>query len=195
MGNCAVDTVLDAYEAVRRRSASDAVLRLEHAFVAEPRQGARMAELGIDLVANPGLGYVVGAKFAGWRGENQPHLRVLPVRSMIDAGVRVSLASDHPCAGYSPFEIMWAAITRATAEGGQVDPEEAITAAEALRLYTINAAHASDRADEEGSIEVGKRANLLVLDRDIVACATDEIRDTQVDLTFVDGELVHERGS
>jgi predicted amidohydrolase YtcJ len=193
MGNCAVDTVLDAYEAVRRRSASDAVLRLEHAFVAEPRQGARMAELGIDLVANPGLGYAVGAKFAGWRGENQPHLRVLPVRSMIDAGVRVSLASDHPCAGYSPFEIMWAAITRATAEGGQVDPDEAITAAEALRLYTINAAHASDRADEEGSIEIGKRANLLVLDRDIIACATDEIRDTQVDLTFVDGQLVHER--
>jgi predicted amidohydrolase YtcJ len=195
MGNCAVDTVLDAYEAVRRRSASDAVLRLEHAFVAEPRQGARMAELGIDLVANPGLGYVVGAKFAGWRGENQPHIRVLPVRSMIDAGVRVSLASDHPCAGYSPFEIMWAAITRATAEGGQVDPDEAITAAEALRLYTINAAHASDRADEEGSIEVGKRANLLVLDRDIIACATDQIRDTQVDLTFVDGQLAHERAS
>jgi predicted amidohydrolase YtcJ len=194
MGNCAVDTVLDAYEAVRRRSASDAVLRLEHAFVAEPlRQGARMAELGIDLVANPGLGYAVGAKFARWRGENQPHLRVLPVRSMIDAGVRVSLASDHPCAGYSPFEIMWAAITRATSEGGQVDPDEAITAAEALRLYTINAAHASDRADEEGSIEVGKRANLLVLDRDIIACATDEIQDTQVDLTFVDGQLVHER--
>jgi predicted amidohydrolase YtcJ len=195
MGNCAVETVLDAYEAVRRAKASDAVLRVEHAFVAEPRQGARMAELGIDLVANPGLGYAFGAKIAGWRGEDQPHLRVLPVRSMIDAGVRVSLASDHPCAGYSPFETMWAAITRATAEGGQVDPDEAITAVEALRLCTINAAHASDRADEEGSIEVGKRANFLVLDRDIVACPTDEIRNTNVDLTFVDGQLVFERAS
>jgi predicted amidohydrolase YtcJ len=132
--------------------------------------------------------------FSKWRGENQPHLRVFPVRSMIDAGVRVSLASDHPCDGYSPFEIMWAAITRATAQGGQVDPEEAITAAEALRLYTINAAHASGRADEEGSIEVGKRANFVVLDRDIVTCATDEIRATQVDSTFVDGALVYQRG-
>jgi predicted amidohydrolase YtcJ len=192
MGNCAVDTVLDAYEAVSRRRSSDAVMRLEHAFVAEQRQGARMAELGIDLVTNPGLGHSVGAKFAKWRGEDQPHLRVLPIRSMIDAGVRVSIASDHPCDGYSPFEIMWAAITRATAQGGQFDPEEAITAAEALRLYTINAAHASDRAGEEGSIEAGKRANFLVLDRDIIACATDEIRDTQVDMTFVDGQLVHE---
>jgi predicted amidohydrolase YtcJ len=193
MGNCAVDTVLDAYEVVRRTT-SGAVLRVEHAFVAELRQGARMRELGIDLVANPGLGYAFGPLFSKWRGENQPHLRVFPVRSMIDAGVRVSLASDHPCDGYSPFEIMWAAITRATAQGGQVDPEEAITAAEALRLYTINAAHASGRADEEGSIEVGKRANFVVLDRDIVACATDEIRATQVDSTFVDGALVYQRG-
>ncbi|MGY4650142.1 amidohydrolase [Mycobacterium sp. URHB0021] len=193
MGNCAVDTVLRAYEAVRGRTTSDAVLRIEHAFVAEPRQGARMAELGIDLVTNPGLAYSFGAQFSMWRGENQPHLRVMPVRSMINAGVRVSLASDHPSDGYSPFELMWVAITRATAQGDQVDPEEAITAAEALRLYTINAAHASDRAGEEGSIEAGKRANFVVLDRDIVTCATDDIKDAQVDMTFVDGQRVYQR--
>ncbi len=89
MGNCAVDTVLDAYEAVRRQRKSDSVLRLEHAFVADPRQGARMAELGVDLVANPGLAYLWGEFFDMWRGEDQHHLRVLPVRSMLDAGVRV----------------------------------------------------------------------------------------------------------
>jgi predicted amidohydrolase YtcJ len=193
IGNCAIDAALDAYQAVRRSDASDSVLRIEHAFVAEPRQGARMAELGVDLVTNPGFGYLYSELFAMWRGDDQPHLRILPVRSMIDNGVRVSLASDHPSDEYSPFEIMWRAVTRATVQGGQVDPEEAITAAEALRLYTINAAHASDRGDEEGSIEVGKRANFVVLDRDIVACPTDDIRATQVDMTFVDGKQVYKR--
>ncbi|MEU1520144.1 amidohydrolase [Streptomyces sp. NPDC005811] len=193
MGSCAVDTVLDAYEAVRGRKGSDSVLRIEHAFVADPRQGARMADLGVDLVANPGLGYGWGGFFSMWRGENQPHLRVLPVRSMIDAGVRVSLASDHPCGTFSPLEIMWTAVARTDFQGLPVDAEEAITAAEALRAYTINAAHASNRAAEEGSIEVGKRANLVVLDRDIVTCPVADIRAAQVDMTFVDGRLVHER--
>ena len=60
MGNCAVNTVMDAYENSRRGRSSDAVLRLEHAFVAEPAQAPRMADLGIDLVANPGLGLAMG---------------------------------------------------------------------------------------------------------------------------------------
>lgn len=191
MGSCTVGTVLDAYEAVRQRTAYIGVLRIEHAFVAEPQQAARMADLAVDLTVNPGLGFHWGGLFDMWRGEDQAHLRVLPVRSMIDAGVRVSLASDHPCDGFSPAQIIWSAVTRASAHGDPVEPDEAITAADALRCYTINAAYASGRAEEEGSIEVGKRANLVVLDRDIVTCATDDIRSAQVCITMVDGEIVH----
>jgi predicted amidohydrolase YtcJ len=65
---------------------------------------------------------------------------------MLDAGVRVSLGSDHPCGGFSPFEINWTAVARRSVNGMPVDPEEAVTASEALRLYTINAPHASNRA-------------------------------------------------
>jgi len=90
---------------------------------------------------------------------------------------------------------MWSAVTRTTLGGRVVEPEEAISADEALRGYTINAAHACGRADEEGSIEIGKRANLLVLDRDVVTCAPEQIRDLAVDATYVDGDLVHERVS
>jgi predicted amidohydrolase YtcJ len=170
------------------------VLRIEHAFVAESRQGARIAELDIDLVVNPGLCYATGDFFStAWRGDGQPHLRVLPVRSMMDAGARVSLASDHPAGPVAPMEIIWSAVTRRTATGGVIDEDEAITAAQALRAYTANAAHACKRADEEGSIEVGKRGTFLVLDRDIVTCAADDIREAKVDMTFVDGALVHER--
>ncbi|MEQ9059730.1 MAG: amidohydrolase [Gammaproteobacteria bacterium] len=193
MGNCAVNTVMDAYENSRRGRSSDAVLRLEHAFVAEPAQAPRMADLGIDLVANPGLAWLWGEVFDMWRGECQHHLKLFPVRSMIDAGVRVSLGSDHPCGSFSPAEIIWTAVNRTSSKGMPVDPEEAITAAEALRAYTINAAHASNRADKEGSIEVGKRANLVVLDRDIVTCPSDEIRAAQVTMTYVDGECAYRK--
>ena len=97
------------------------------------------------------------------------------------------------CGTFSPAEIIWTAVARTTLRGAPLEPDEAITAAEALRLYTINAAHASNRAGQEGSIEVDKRANLVVMDRDIVTCPTDDIRHAQVDLTYVDGELVHTR--
>ncbi|GGG61611.1 amidohydrolase [Kocuria dechangensis] len=193
MGNCAVDAVADAYETVRRRTGEDTILRLEHAFVAEPAQASRLAGLGIDLVANPGLAHTWGDVFTEWRGDDQKHLRVLPVRSMIDAGVRVSFASDHPCGIYSPAEIMWNAVARRHYTGAYIDPEEAVTAAEALRAYTINPAHASGRAHEEGSIEVGKRANILVLDRDPLTCPTDDLRFLTVDRTYVDGEMVYQR--
>ena len=75
-----------------------------------------------------------------------------------------------------------------------VDVDEAITPAEALRAYTINAAHASNRANEEGSIEVGKRANLVILDRDILNCPVDDIRTAHVLMTYVDGACSYKRG-
>jgi predicted amidohydrolase YtcJ len=193
MGNCAIDIILDAYEAVRETFGRQPVLRLEHAFVAETRQATRMAELDIDLVANPGLAHNVGDLFSGWRGENQNHLKVIPVRSMIDAGVRVSFASDHPAGTFSPAEIMWTAVARRHLTGVSIEPEEAVTAAEALRAFTIHAAQASGRDSEEGSLEKGKRANFLVLDRDPLTCTTDDLRRLQVDRTYVDGRLAHQR--
>ncbi|GAB3200211.1 amidohydrolase [Nocardioides hungaricus] len=194
IGNCSIDMVLDAYETVRRGSDAGQVLRIEHAFVADPRQGERLARLGVDLVANPGVGHVTGDFFdAAWRGSDQPHLRLNPVRSMMEAGARVSFGSDHPAGPLNPMRVVWAAVTRATASGRTFDVEEAVTPAQALRAITINPAHASKRGDEEGSIEVGKRANFVVLDQDPIDCPTDRIPDIRVEQTYVDGARVYER--
>jgi len=195
MGNASVDYVLDAYEAVRRMPVSDtALLRLEHAYVAEPAQAPRMAALGVDLVAKPGLVFPHGPLFWDhWRQPGQDHLSVIPVRSMIEAGVRVSFGSDAPAGTFRPAEVLWSAVTRQSWRGEQINPEEAVTAEQALRCYTINSAHAAQRADEEGSIEVGKRANLVILDRDPVTCPPESLREMQVLTTMVDGRVVHER--
>ena len=193
MGNWAVDAVLDAYEAVQRSGADrERLMRIEHAFVAAPEtQAPRMASLGVDLVAMPGLLWHTGPAFdQGWRGELRDELTVIPIRSMIDAGVRVSFASDAPTGPISPVELMWNAVTRASQTGSPIDPDEAVTPAQALRCATINAAHAAGRADETGSLEAGKRADLLLLDRDILACSPDEMRAAKVIETVVDGSTV-----
>lgn len=198
MGNWAVDAVLDAYEAVRRHAPShDGLLRIEHAFVSQPQtQAPRMAELDVDLVAMPGLINETGPAFdEGWRGEFRDELAVIPIRSMIDAGVRVSFASDAPTGPVAPAELMWNAITRASIAGTPIDPEEAVTAAQALRCATINAAYAAGQAAEAGSLEVGKRANLALLDRDILSCPAEEIRGARVVETLVDGRTVFETPS
>lgn len=192
MGNCAIDMVLDAYETIRTTYGPERILRLEHAFVASAAQADRMSELGVDLVANPGLAHNVGDQFVGWRGEGQPQLKVLPVRTMIDRGVRVSFASDHPAGDFSPARIMATAIDRDHLSGVQIDPEEAVTVEEAIRAYTSNAATASGRADEEGSLEVGKRANFVIVDRDPMRCSAEDLREMAVARTYVDGQLVHQ---
>ena len=195
MGNWAVDAVLDAYESVRRGASDDGgLLRLEHAFVSTPdTQAPRMAELGVDLVAFPGIVNHTGPFFdEEWRGEFRDELTVIAVRSMIDAGVRVSFASDAPAGPFSPAESIWNAVTRASFTGVPIDPEEAISAAEALRCVTINAAHAAGRGDDLGSLEVGKRASIVVLDRDILSCSPDDIQSVVVVATMVDGRAVYE---
>ncbi|WP_285362865.1 amidohydrolase [Microbacterium sp. LMC-P-041] len=187
MGNWAVDVVLDAYESVRR-AGGDELLRLEHAYVAEPAQAPRMADLGVDLVAKPGILFGTGPFFdQAWRGGGQAHLRVVPLRSMIDAGVRVSFGSDAPAGPYRPADILWNAVSRMSMTGEVIDADEAVTPEQALRCATINAAYASGRENEVGSIEVGKRANLVIIDRDVVTCAVDEIRGMEVLETIVDG--------
>lgn len=192
MGNCAIDAITAAYREVRRDGNDEVTLRLEHAFVAERTSAGALATLGIDLVTNPGLIHHDGRVFDSWR-RNDAALSVMPIRTMIDAGVRVSFASDHPCGTYSPAEIMWSAVTREHYRGGTIDASEAVSALEALRASTINPAWASGRAAEEGSLEVGKRANFVVLDRDPLAVPSSALRELVVEATYVDGVQRFER--
>jgi predicted amidohydrolase YtcJ len=83
-------------------------------------------------------------------------------------------------------------VTRETVTAGTLGPEEAIAPEQALRLWTRDAAYTMCWEDEIGSIEPGKRADLAVLDRDILTCSEDEIRETTVELTVQDGEIVYE---
>jgi predicted amidohydrolase YtcJ len=187
-GNRAVEQALDAFEAVRAAPGNGSLtLRIEHSFIGARGQARRFAELGVQLVTQPGLAAEYGHFFAGMRGDDRENLVLFPVRSMLDAGVAVAASSDYPCGGgLDPLAIMSAAVERRRADGVPIDPEEAVDREAALRMFTQWAAAACGRWPIEGSLAPGKRANLVVLDRDPLRCDPATV---SVEQTWVDGEL------
>jgi predicted amidohydrolase YtcJ len=89
---------------------------------------------------------------------------------------------------------MWTTITRkARWFDGVLHPEEALTREQAIRFYTANNAWLLFKETEVGSLEAGKLGDFIVVDRDLLTCPVDEIRDTQVLRTYLNGKLVFKR--
>lgn len=108
----------------------------------------------------------------------------------------VAFGSDWDVAPPTPIEGIYAAVTRRTLDRAHPDgwvPEQKITVEEALWAYTMAGAYASFEEDLKGSIEVGKLADLVTLDRDLTSIPVAEIRATVVMATIVDGEVAFQR--
>ena len=89
---------------------------------------------------------------------------------------------------------MWITLARQPRWTGKpLHPEERITREQAIRLYTINNAFLTFEEKEKGSLEPGKLADLVVLDRDILRCPLDEVKNIQVERTYLGGKLVYQR--
>jgi predicted amidohydrolase YtcJ len=123
-----------------------------------------------------------------------------PLRSIFESGGLAGGGSDHmqkigslrSINPYNPFLGMWTTVTRkARWYDGTLHPEEALTREQAIRFYTWNNAYLLFRDHEIGSLETGKRADLIVLDRDILTCPEDNIKETQVMATYLNGKQVY----
>ena len=116
-----------------------------------------------------------------------------PAGSLLKAGAMIVGGSDWDVSSYNPFCAFQTAVTR---RGGKRDKkplniDERIPLTTAVDAYTINAAFALKQEATTGSLEVGKRADLVVLDRDIFTVDPDTIGDTKVLMTYLDGRLVY----
>ena len=111
-------------------------------------------------------------------------------------GVSYSFGTDSPVVDVNTRNVIYDAVTRTEATtglpAGGWHVGERITAAQALRAYTLGSAHASGRATDVGTLEAGKLADIAVLSRDVTACDPEEILSTEVLRTYVDGRLVFE---
>jgi hypothetical protein len=88
---------------------------------------------------------------------------------------------------------MWIAITRKTTQGVVIHPEERLTREEALKMYTSWAAYLQHSERDRGSIEVGKVGDFVVIDRDYLTCAEDDVRKIEPVMTIVGGRTVYPR--
>jgi predicted amidohydrolase YtcJ len=203
LGDGAVRMGLDMAQAVRSLVPdSRSLITLCHIQVVHPDDVPRFAELDVIAQSTPSwLEYDTFAEEA--LGDERFHQHY-PLRSIAAGGARVTLGSDYPLTwigvnGLSPLYNIEMAVTRQRAGDPDfaVQPlvSERITVADAIRGYTLDAAYQLDRADTLGSIEVGKQADLVVLDRNILESDPYTIHSTGVDLTVVDGKVVFDAHS
>jgi predicted amidohydrolase YtcJ len=116
-------------------------------------------------------------------------------RALLDAGARVAFGSDWFVAPPTPLEGIYAAVTRRTLDdknpGGWI-PEQKIGVEDALRAYTAAAAYASFDENIKGSLERGKLADIVIIDRDLTKIPPETIRDAKIVTTIVGGKVVFE---
>ena len=116
--------------------------------------------------------------------------RLMPVGTAVRAGHRVSLHADSPMYPPEPFRLMRTAVTRRSRSGERIAPDEAISAEAALRAVTIDAAWQLFAEDRVGSLEVGKQADLTLVDRSPLEIAPDDLDRIQVAGTWLGGRRV-----
>jgi predicted amidohydrolase YtcJ len=117
---------------------------------------------------------------------------ISPLRSLLERGIRVNLATDN--VPVSLFYPIWQSVARASRYTKEViAPTERLSREDALRCATINGAWITFDEHKKGSIEPGKLADLAVLDADPLTCPQDRLRTIAADLTIVDGKIVYER--
>jgi predicted amidohydrolase YtcJ len=166
--------------------------RVHHAYVPTPDTIALMGRHKIPaLVSNPFLVHL-GESFVISLGEERAS-RALPMASYLRAGVPLAGTSDSPIADFNPWVGMYAAVARRSITGRQFDRSESISVSDAIRSYTNGGAFALGLQSTRGSIEAGKVADLIVVDRDPLEVDAEGLRDTVVLRTMVNGEWVFDR--
>lgn len=195
IGDAAVHQGLDVFERLQKEfPRTDCRNRIEHSQVIAPGDVDRYMELGV-IPTYQTVFIRTDKRVADARwGERMKRAYIW--HTMIEKGNKIPNGTDSPVESYNPFLSMYCAVSRKDEHGtpkGGWHPEEAMTREEALRSYTIWGAYAAFEEHLKGSIEPGKLADFVVLDRDFMTCPEDEIKDIQVLETVLGGETVYTR--
>jgi predicted amidohydrolase YtcJ len=197
IGDKAVRTALDAYEeAARVNHTHDARPRIEHIETITAEDIPRFGQLGVIASMQPLHSYPDEDTLDIWARNVGPERaqRAWVFHSIEATGGRLAFGSDWPVVTLNPWEGLQTALTRKTAEGkpeGGFVPTEAVSLQDGIKAYTLGAAIAARRDKEEGSLESGKLADLIIVDQDLFKIPASQINKTQVLLTMVGGRSVY----
>lgn len=193
IGDRGIDFALDTIEAcLAAHPVPDHRIRIEHCCHVTEDILARIKRCGVIDASATGFMHDLGDAYIKNRGV-AAMADMWPHRSLIDAGVVAPGHSDAPVCDPNPWRAIWSMVTRKTDTGRPIGPDQAVTITEALRAYTILGAYAGGEETIKGSLEIGKLADIAVLDRDVLSVPQDDLLATQPDLTMVGGAVKFRR--
>ncbi|MBO6901196.1 MAG: amidohydrolase [Rhizobiaceae bacterium] len=201
-GDAAVTQALDAIDVVRSfNGPTNLTHHIAHASYIAPDDIKRFAELGVAADLSPFLWYPTSFL----EGHKQTMgvdraTRFWPNQDLLQAGALMAAGSDWPVIpNPDPWNGMEGLVTRQNPSGDfpgeALWPEQALDIATVLEIFTINPAKVMGLDGTVGSLEIGKSADFIVLDRNVLEVPSDEIADTNVLQTYFEGRLVYERGA
>lgn len=198
-GDGAVRLALDCFEEAQKvNGVRDSRHEIEHIEIIHPDDIGRFAKLGVICSVQPEH-LALTEKFS----ENPYLVRLGEARSKLtwqfktfmNTGAHIQFGSDYPVVDNNPMLEVYRGVTRLHNDGepfGGWNPEEKLTVAELLTGYTKGSAYGAFRENDLGTLEVGKLADIAVLDRNLFEIPVSEIRDTKVKLTIMDGKIVYQ---
>jgi predicted amidohydrolase YtcJ len=200
-GGGATDLLLQAYQAANReKPIRDLRFTVTHGNFPDPHAIQMAKDLGVAFDCQPAWLYLDGPAVKNVFGPARM-ANFIPLASLFRAGVVVAGGSDHMIGfdpntstnPYNPFLGMWIAITRKAVDGSVINSAQGISREQALRMYTLNGAYLSFDEKKKGSIEPGKLADMVVIDRNYLSCPVNEIKAIQALRTVVGGRVVFRR--
>ncbi|MGE7907247.1 amidohydrolase [Peribacillus sp. NPDC094092] len=196
IGDGAIRLALDAFEeAVRKNGKRDSRHTIEHIEVIDPDDIERFSKLGVIASMQPD--HMAASSRAVYSSIIGPEREknVFLTKSLLNSGASLALGTDFPVSiSLNPMRQIFTAITRVDSSGDPKStwhPEQRLTLAEALQAYTYGSAYGCFREHELGTIEAGKLADLVVLDRNLFDIPENEVLETKVELTMNDGKIVY----
>ncbi len=191
-GGKAMDIVIDAFKKTDKiKPIKGRRFYLIHAYQPSEENFKDCKKYGILVASQPDFLYYLGDSYV----ENVGIKRgawLKPHRAWLDEGIMVAAGTDSPVTPYPPFPCLWASVARKTELKKTVmGATQRVTREEAIRMYTVNGAYLSFEENIKGSIEPGKLADMIIIDRDILTCHEDDIKDTRVLRTILGGKTVY----
>lgn len=200
VGDGAVQALVDAYGEINNEfPVREARPCITHANFMSAEIIRKMKALGVVANLQPAWLWLDGATLRKQFG-NERLAYFQPYKTLFESGVTVGGGSDHmqkigslrSINPYNPFLGMWITLTRQPRWTDQpLHPEQRISREQAIRLYTINNAYLTFEEKEKGSLEKGKLADFIVLDRDILTCPLDDVKNIQVLETYLGGKQIY----